>query len=81
MEIRLWLPDTLSGWKYCLRHPRCFVIGRYGFKKFIKQRDIMFAALKKSQDAEDKYNKTLGLLIEARKELSTLKKRGSHDEN
>lgn len=76
MEIRLWLPDTLSGWKYCLRHPKYFVIGRYGFKKFIKQRDIMLSAVRKSQEAEAKYKKTLGLLIEARKEISTLKKRG-----
>jgi hypothetical protein len=75
MEIRIWLPDTLAGWHYCLRHPRSFIIGRYGFKTFIRQRDIMTSAIKQRNDWELKYRKTLSDLIEVRKELSELKRK------
>jgi hypothetical protein len=75
MEIRIWLPDTLAGWRYCLRHPRSFIIGRYGFKTFIRQRDIMMSAIKQRNDWELKYRKTLSDLIEVRKELSELKRK------
>ena len=74
MEIRLRMPDTLAGWRYCLRHPRSFIIGRYGYKKFIRQRDIMMAAINKRDEMEEKYIKTRNELIEVRKELSKLKR-------
>jgi hypothetical protein len=75
MEIRIHVPDTLAGWRYCLRHPRSFIIGRYGFKTFIRQRDIMMSAIKQRNDWELKYRKTLSDLIEVRKELSELKRK------
>ena len=75
MEIRIWLPDTLAGWRYCIRHPRSFIIGRYGYSKFIRQRDIMMAAQRKQREWEEKYKKTLSELIEVRKELSKLKRK------
>lgn len=75
MEIRIHVPDTLAGWRYCLRHPRSFIIGRYGYKTFIRQRDIMMNAVKQRNDWELKYRKTLADLIEVRKELSDLKRK------
>jgi hypothetical protein len=75
MEIRVWLPDTLAGWRYCLRHPRSFIAGRYGYKAFIRQRDIMMSAIKQRNDIELKYSKTLADLIAVRKELSELKRK------
>jgi hypothetical protein len=75
MEIRIWLPDTLAGWRYCVRHPRSFIVGRYGYKAFIRQRDIMMNAIKQRNDIELKYRKTLADLIEVRKELSELKRK------
>jgi hypothetical protein len=74
MEIRIRLPDTLASWKYMLRHPKSFIIGRYGYKSFIKQRDIMHKAIQQRNDWEIKYRQTLADLIEVRKELSDIKR-------
>ena len=74
MEIRIWLPDTLAGWRYCLRHPKYFIIGRYGYAKFIRQRDIMFAAKARARKAEEEKSVLRERLIKAQKELSRLKR-------
>jgi hypothetical protein len=74
MEIRIRLPDTLAGWRYCLRHPRSFVVGRYGYEEFIRQRDIMMSSIRKRNEWEMKYRQTLNDLIDVRKELSALKR-------
>lgn len=39
--IRVWVPDTWVGWKYCFQHPKSFIIGVYGFRRFIEQRDAI----------------------------------------
>lgn len=76
MEIRIWLPDTLAGWRYCLRHPKSFIIGRYGFKAFIRQRDMILSLAKQRNDLQEKVVKITTELIEVRKELSALKRKG-----
>ncbi len=75
MEIRIRIPDTLAGWRYILRHPRSLVVGRYGYKEFIRQRDIMMNAIKQRNEWEVKYRQTLANLITVRKELSELKRK------
>jgi hypothetical protein len=75
MEIRIWLPDTLAGWRYCIKNPRSFIIGRYSYAKFIKQRDIMMAAQRRANRAEEKLAHANAKLIAARKELSALKRK------
>jgi hypothetical protein len=75
MEVRIWIPDTLAGWRYCIRNPLSFIIGRYGYDKFIKQRDIMTAAQRRARRAEEKLAETNAKLIEVRKELSALKRK------
>lgn len=75
MEIRIRLPDTLAGWRYLIRHPKYFIIGRYGYKEFIRQRKMMLDAIHQRNDIEEKYRKTVDDLIEVRKELSSLKRR------
>lgn len=35
MEIRIWLPESWSAVKYMLRHPRSFVIGGYGYQRWL----------------------------------------------
>ena len=74
MEIRLHLPDTIAGWRYCLRNPRSFITGTYGYKQFIEQRDIMLKAISQRNEWEIKYRQTVADLITVRKELSALKR-------
>jgi hypothetical protein len=74
MELRIRFPDTLAGWRYILRHPKSLIAGRYGYKEFIRQRDIMMNAISKKDEMEVKYQKTVAELIEVRKELSALKR-------
>lgn len=76
MEIRIHLPDTLAGWRYCLRHPKYFIIGRYGYKAFIRQRDMILSLAKQRNDLQEKNAKMKSELIQVRKELSALKRKG-----
>jgi hypothetical protein len=74
MEIRIRFPDSLAGWRYIIRHPKSLITGRYGYKEFIRQRDIMMSAISKKNEMEIKYRKTVAELIEVRKELSAFKR-------
>lgn len=74
MEIRIWLPDTVAGWRYCLKHPASFIIGTYGFKQFVEQRTIMMDAISRANDIDIKYRQTVAKLADARKEISDLKR-------
>jgi hypothetical protein len=76
-EIRIHIPDTLAGLRYCLRHPKAFLIGRYGYRKFIKQRDIMFAAIRRADEAEQKLKVISAKLKDTSIELSKLKRQSS----
>lgn len=72
MEIRLWIPFNLSGWKYCLKHPKSFVIGIYSYKRFLEQRNLILAQRKQIEELKDKVSflttKTKDLGIELSKQ-------------
>jgi hypothetical protein len=74
MEIRIRLPDRLSSWKHYLRNPSWFIVGRYDFKKFVAQRDLMMHWRSRALAAEEKQRDIREKLVKVSKELTALKK-------
>lgn len=74
MEIRFWIPENLSAWRYCLRHPRSFAIGLYGFNRWRKEHEAMLAARAESYAKDAKIEQLTNRLATVGKELSALKR-------
>ena len=74
MEIRIWLPENWAALRYMIKHPRSFVIGVYGEKRWQETHRQYLAERSKVLALEDQMRlknqklKTLG------KELSAYKR-------
>jgi hypothetical protein len=74
MELRIRIPDSFSSLRHMIQNPKSFLIGKYGFAEFIEERNRSMKFLSEKIKFEIKYRETLAHLIEARKELSILKR-------
>jgi hypothetical protein len=74
MEIRIWLPESWSAFWYMIRHPRSWVIGRYGFDRWTEEHQHRLAEITKRRDAEDKLQAANQKLAELGRELSAYKR-------
>lgn len=77
MEIRLWIPDVWSGWRYCLRHPRSFLIGAYGFDRWFKTHQDLIKWRGEAERANVRISILNEKLAERGRELSQLKRRAA----
>jgi len=77
MEIVLRIPDKWWSWRlwrYYLKNPRYFLVGKYGRAEVVEHYRARVAARVAERDAIDKYRATLSKLQEAQRELSKLKR-------
>ncbi len=71
---RLWVPTTWAGWRYTVKNPKSFVIGVYGFRRFIQDRDEIMALRADKEKLERQIAVKNGRLKTLGKELSELKR-------
>jgi hypothetical protein len=76
MELRIWVPESISAWRYCLRHPRSFLVGAYGFTRWRETHQQMLAARADVVRRDAKIAQLTDRLAQVSKELSTLKRSG-----
>ena len=74
MEIRIRIPTSLSALRYMFKNPKSVIIGIYNRKRYQKIRYSMMIWASKFHKEELAHELTRQKLIEARKELSALKR-------
>ena len=74
MELRVHIPTTWPAWRYCLKHPRSFIIGTYGFRRYKKIRYSALIWASKFHREQMAHEATRDKLIDAQKQLSKLKR-------
>lgn len=77
MEIRIWLPESWSAVKYMLRHPRSFVIGGYGYQRWLLEHQEAIEWRSKAMEYKDQLAEKNERLRELGKQLSELKRKNN----
>lgn len=74
MEIRIWLPESWSAFRYMVRHPRSWIIGAYGFDRWNEEHQRFMRERSQRQAAERKLDTANQKLKKLGKELSEYKR-------